>query len=141
MIKNFLMLLVCIVSASLIGIAVPSTASAADCGSAEDASFLSFPTWHRGLSCVDGKVDIQGGAPLDLVFTIALNLLDIALRIVGIMAVGFIIYGGFRYIISRGSPEQMKQALDTVLKAVIGAVIAMVAAFIVSFLVTGLSKT
>jgi hypothetical protein len=88
-------------------------------------NFLSFPVWYRGLPCDDdGNISIQGGSPAQIVFTIALNVIDIALRLVGILAVGFVLWGGFRYVMARGEPEKAKNALDTILKAVIGLVIA-----------------
>ena len=129
-----------------LGLALPATVHAADCTAGEDGSFLSFPTWYRGLGGTTGSAgtcnfsfSAQQGSVGLIVFTVALNIIDIALRIVAIMAVGFVIYGGFRYVISRGEPEATKNALDTILKAVIGAVIAMVAAIVVSFIVGRLS--
>jgi hypothetical protein len=110
-----------------------------------DASFLFFPTWYRGLDCdadANGNISInigQGSDPAKTIFTIALNVVDILLRLVGILAVGFVIYGGIRDITSQGEPEKAKQALDTILKAVIGMVIAMIAAVAVSFIVSRLS--
>jgi len=105
-----------------------------------DTNFLSFPTWYRGLPCdTDNNIDIKGGEVGPIIFTIALNIVDIALRIAGILAVGFVIWGGFQYVLARGEPEKAKQALDTILKAVIGVVIAMIAAMVVSFVVWRLS--
>ena len=116
-----------------------------NCGDV-DSNFLSFPTWSRGLNCEDlgggkiGSIVIENDSPADIIFIVALNIVDIALRAVGIIAIGFIIYGGFRYVISRGSPEETKKAMDTILKAVIGMVIAMISAIAVSFLVSRLGK-
>lgn len=117
------------------------SAHAAACKTDADSNFLSFPTWYRGL-CKQGtdEIKINGGSPATIVFTIALNLLDIALRIVGILAVGYVIYGGFRYITSRGSPDDTKKAQDILLKAIIGLVIAMLSTVAVGFVVTGLNR-
>ena len=71
---------------------------------------------------------------------IALNVIDIALRLIGIVVVGLIIYGGFRYVTSRGSPDETKKAQDTILKALVGLVITMAAAGIVTYVVSGLGK-
>jgi hypothetical protein len=121
---------------SLAFIAPTPTVKAASCDT--DGNFLSFPTWYRGLCDGSGQLKndmFEGQEPGPIVFTIALNILDIALRLAGILAVGFVIWGGFQYIIARGEPEHAKKALDTILKAVIGMVIAMIAAFAVSFVV------
>jgi hypothetical protein len=106
--------------------------------------FLSFPPWYRGLDCVtdangNQTIEISGGSPADIIFKVALNIIDIVLRLIGIAAVGFIIWGGFQYIISRGEPERTKSAIITIRNAIIGMVIAMVAAVIVSFVVGRLS--
>lgn len=123
---------------------LPTNALAATCGEAKDSQLFDFPTWSRGLaqSEKDGvcSVDIQSGTmqPAEIIFIIALNLIDIALRIVGILAVGYLIYGGFRYVTSRGSADETKKAQDIILKAVIGLVIAILSAVIVSFAVSRL---
>ncbi len=114
----------------------PIPVNANTCQTTTDSNFLSFPTWYRGLCQKDTNViKIDKQTPADVVFTVALNIIDIVLRIVAIITVGFIIYGGFRYITSRGSPEDTKKARDTILHAIIGMVIAMVAATAVGFIV------
>jgi hypothetical protein len=105
----------------------------------DDINFLAFPTWYRGLECdTNGNIDIQGGEVGPIVFTIALNILDIGLRIAGILAVGFVVFGGFQYMTARGEPENAKKGRDTVIKALIGMGIAMVSAFVVAFVVARL---
>lgn len=125
-----------VIVTSLFGLAVfaPTPASAA-CG-----NFLNFPTWYRGLENADCELDMDTlrDKGLGVVWVVVLNIIDIVLRIMGIMAVGFIIYGGYRFLTSAGSPDKAAAARDTILKAVIGLVIAIGAASIVSFLVTRL---
>ncbi|MCL2037523.1 pilin [Candidatus Saccharibacteria bacterium] len=150
MIKKFIISLSIVAfSATGLMIAMPTAVSAvarnAPCtgevipGAADsDANFFGFPTWYRGLGNVPGKGGKDGNCELQvnvIIFTVVLNIVDIALRIVGILAVGYVIYGGFRYVTSQGEPEETKKAQDTILKAVIGAVIAMISAIIVSFIV------
>ena len=133
-----------------LGLIFPTPAYALECNIDRGSYFLSFPTWDRGLDRVlvqskDGKTDF---CDFDLkdkdigmtVFTIALNIVDIMLRLVGILAVGFIIWGGIQYILARGEPEKAKKGLDTIIKAAVGLVIAMIAATLVSFIVWSLSK-
>lgn len=64
---------------------------------------------------------------------IGLALIDILLRVVALVAVGFIIYAGFQYMTSNGEPERTKNAKDTILNALIGLVVAIIASTIVSF--------
>lgn len=63
---------------------------------------------------------------------IALYFIDLALLIVGIIAVGFIIIGGFRYITSAGNEEVAGEAKKTILNAIIGLVIAILSYVIIA---------
>ncbi len=55
-------------------------------------------------------------------------------RLSALLAVGFIMYGGVRYITSQGEPEHTKDAMSTILNAIIGLAIAVAAATIVAFI-------
>ncbi len=124
---------------ALTGMAVfaPTPAHAA-CG-----DFLGFPAWYRGLAdpktCELPKDFGKNQDPSKVVWTIVLNIIDIALRLVGIIATIMIIYGGFRYLTSAGDPSRISAAKDTIFKAIIGLVIAIVAATAVGFLVSRLN--
>lgn len=72
------------------------------------------------------------------VLLIALAILDNMLRIIGLVSVGFIIFGGFQYMTSQGSPDSTKQAQQTIINALIGLVIALIATGLVSFIGTKL---
>ncbi len=63
----------------------------------------------------------------------AIALVEIMLRIAGLVAVGFVIYGGFRFIVSQGEPENAKAARETIMNAIIGLIITIVAAAVVNF--------
>jgi hypothetical protein len=52
----------------------------------------------------------------------------------GIVAVGFIVYGGFMYVLSNGEPGNVKKAKDTLLYAVIGLVVVLFAFAITKFI-------
>ena len=96
-----------------------------------DGSLLGFPTWHKyltkeGSDCII-KFDIQKDFP-----KILLAIFEIILRIGGLVAVGFIIYGGFRYMLSQGEPDGIKGAQATIVNALIGLVITISATVIVN---------
>ena len=111
-------------------------------GCDKGSSFLGFPTWYKYLDvgpkdsdpCAiigplkDGSLDFAKAAP-----RIGLAIVEILLRVAGMVAVGFIIYGGFRFLTSQGEPEAYKMAQKTVISALIGLVIAIMAVTIVSF--------
>lgn len=61
------------------------------------------------------------------------------LAIVGVVAVLFLILGGFQYIASAGNPEQIGKAKNTVFYAIIGIIVAILAYVIVNFVITKLA--
>jgi hypothetical protein len=71
---------------------------------------------------------------LNVIWWIGLAIFEDLLRVAGVAAVGFVIYGGIRYTTSQGSPEQTGAALGTILHALIGLAIAIVAATSIAFL-------
>lgn len=98
-------------------LANPQTAAAA---SRCEPSFLGFPPWYRGLT--DDKCNIKspGSNIQAFALRVSLNILDIVLRLVGFLAVGFVIFGGFKYITSTGSTDGMAKAKSTIMNALIG---------------------
>lgn len=119
----------------------------ADCDAEKARKFLGFlPRWYEHLQYTaktfwDGSqhCEIQlansaGHLDFQQLWVIGLTAIDILLRIGGLVAVGFIIYGGFRYITSQGEPENTRAAQGTVVNALIGLGITIIAASIVSFI-------
>ncbi len=101
-----------------------------------DFGFFQFPTWYKYLpgTCADGltlpeKYNIVDGIPL-----ILLAVFEIALRIAGLVAVIFVVYGGVTYVISQGEPDKVAQAKGTIINALVGLLIATFAVAIVSFI-------
>jgi hypothetical protein len=102
--------------------------------------FFGFPHWYQYLNVQ--QVDIYGTQtcqvvnfkfPGDLTLVV-LAILDIMLRIAGIVAVGFVIYGAIQYITSQGEPDGIKKAQNTIVNALIGMVIAITATAAVAFI-------
>lgn len=108
----------------------PAAAACAD-------RLLTFPTWYRGVSdgsgdgCEIKNPNDVGGLP-KFIWTIVLNVIEVMLQIVGYIAVGFIITGGFKYITSTGTPDDIVKARKTILNAVIGLVISIFSVAIVN---------
>ena len=124
-------------------IALPArvfAASAAACTS-DTSGFLGLPTWYKYLNpkFVNGECvlmpDANGVSNFNF-FTdlpkVLLAVFEIILRIGGLVAVGFVIYGGIQYIISQGEPDKAKGARTTILNAIIGLVITLSAVAIVN---------
>ena len=137
-------LLVCAASLALLLTATMSVVglspnvNAAACGSGSDADFLGLPPWHRGLTCDGDVVDLSAKPIGETVVIIALNMVDMALRLLSLVAIGFIIFGGFQYMIARGEPSGVAKGKATVTHAVIGLIIGIASSAIVGFLVSRL---
>jgi hypothetical protein len=65
---------------------------------------------------------------------IALAILDSLIRISGLIAVGYIIYGAIRYVTSQGEPGGISSAKNTITNAVVGLVIVMLSVGVVQFI-------
>lgn len=109
------------------GVFAPAVANAATAGACgrESSSFLSFPTWYKYLNPVfvggECKIDVEipgSAAP------IGLAIFEIVLRVAGIVAVIFVIVGGFKLLTSTGSPDGTQSGIRTIVSALIGLVIA-----------------
>lgn len=107
------------------------------------AGFLTFPVWYRGLNksatdCDLVSPDAVGGIG-NFIWRIALNIIDIALQLVGYIAAGFILYGGFLFLTSAGDPGKTAKARTMILDAAIGLAISIGSVAIIN-LFTGVVK-
>jgi len=97
--------------------------------------FLGFPTWYKYL---DGITVDNLCAPkinsLSDVWLIAAAIIEILLRLAALVAVGFVIWGGFGFIESQGDPAKTAQARSTIINAILGLAIAIISGITVSFL-------
>ncbi len=106
---------------------------------------LGLPSWYEYLDVGPKNGDdcaiIGPTVPADptsidwerAVPRVVMAVIQIMLRLAGLVAIGFTIYGGFRYILSQGEPEATKNAKGTIVGASIGLVIALFAATVVGF--------
>lgn len=148
MIKTMRVWIVAMAFASLVGgsfmtIATSQTSYAAACV----GRVIGFPTWYRGLGetkTIDGEKTCEIKKPgsgqnglSNFIWKIVLNVLEIALLLVGYLAVGFIIYGGFKYITGAGSSDKITAGRKIILNAVIGLVISIFSVAIVNLVVRG----
>lgn len=99
-------------------------------------NFFSFPTWHKYLSLVnteDKSCHVHLQSIWD-VWLIGAAIIEMLIRVAAMIAIVMIVWGGVRYIQSRGDPNNTKQALNTILAAVGGLVISVVATVMISFI-------
>jgi hypothetical protein len=100
-----------------------------------EGRILTIPAWYNGLAeganCDLVSPDKVGGIS-NYIWLIALNVVEIILQLVGYIAVGFIIFGGYKYMISAGSPDGMVKARKTITNAVVGLLISIFSVAIVN---------
>lgn len=105
-------------------------------GQCTDKTFLGLVPWYHYLN-LNSSCDVTNFNLLGThsgVLLILLAVVDDLLRIAGIVAVAFVIYGGIRYITSQGSPDETGKAQSTIMNALIGLAIAIIAVGVVSFI-------
>ena len=105
--------------------------------------FLTFPAWYRGITNADCEIknptagagkDTAGGLS-KFIWTIVLNIIEIALQIIAYAAAGYIIFGGFKYLTSTGSPDKTVAARKTIIHALVGLVLSFMSIAIVNLIV------
>lgn len=111
-----------------------SVASAADCRN-EKELLPGVKPWYHGICNSSGEIEISRDKLMQDIWKIVLNLISIALTLCGYVAVGYVIWGGVRYIIASGDSSKIAAAKKTIQNALIGLLIALSAAAIVVFIV------
>lgn len=111
----------------LVSAAIPATVLAA-C----NERLFTFPTWYNGLTDNDINCNIVIDELNDF-WQIVTNLLEIGFQLVAYFALGYIIWGGFKYIKSEGNPNKVGEAKTTILYAIIGLGLALASVAMVNF--------
>jgi hypothetical protein len=62
------------------------------------------------------------------------NVVQIALTLAGLLAVGFIIFGAAQFILSQGEPEKIKKGKETIINSVIGLFLVILSFLIVTLI-------
>lgn len=120
-------------------IIVPQTlmyfADAASKAACSKNKFFIFDPWWKYLDVTrdNGICNVKFDFPYDLTL-VGLALLDDALRLIGLVAAGYLIWGGIQYTTSQGEPDGIKRAQETILNALIGIVLALISIPIITFL-------
>lgn len=99
-----------------------------------EVAILTIPPWYHNL-CKVNTNDIEVDAnPAVFVGKLAINILSIALQIGGYIAVGFTIWGGFKYIIAAGDSGKLASAKTIIQNALVGLLIVLSAVAILNLI-------
>lgn len=122
-----------------VSVALPQTAHAACVD-----RLLTFPTWYRGITegddCRIKQPASTKGGITTFIWTIALNIIEIMLQLVGYLSVGFIIAGGYKFMISSGESSAIVAARKTIMNAVIGLILSIFSVAIVNVIAGALGS-
>jgi hypothetical protein len=125
------------IAAPVMTVAVVPTTYASDASC--EVSILGIPPWYKGLSSRDASGTCSISSPTSdklpgFIWHIVLNVIEIALYLVGYIAVFFVLYGGFQFLTGGSNPSQIEKARKTILNAVIGLIISISAVIIVNLI-------
>jgi hypothetical protein len=139
-------LIAVIVAAFLIVTAIPlATVNAADGDKTANkcSSNSFFPSWYGGKLCDPETGGVVSPASFDKTDTaksfgtwatiLAMNIVTILLTVVGYVSLGYIIYGGFKFMISGDSASGVAAARKTITNAIIGLIISIASVAAVTF--------
>ena len=93
---------------------------------------FTFPAWYKGVinpSTCEMNID----AVSDFV-KIPLNFLEMLIQAVAYAAVGYVVWGGFKYMKSQGDPGKITEAKGAIINALTGLGIALASVAIVEFI-------
>lgn len=82
------------------------------------------PNTHQCIPQITGINDI---------WLIVAAVIELLLRVAGIIAVVMVVYGGITYMTSEGSPEDTTKGRNTIIYSLVGLIISISAALIVTF--------
>ena len=128
--------IIAVAIAALLSLAVlPAQNSYAACN---DSYYLGLRPWYKGLensTCngIDEKAFAgDKGANLQKnIWLIVLNIASDVMAIVGYLAIVFVIWGGYQYMMARGDPGMVAKGKKTITNALVGLAICMLASTIV----------
>ena len=69
------------------------------------------------------------------------KIINVVLGVLGVVAVGVIIYGGFLFLTAQGDPGRIKKGKDSITWGVIGLIIALLSWSIINFVLTTTMST
>ena len=106
-------------------------ATSASSVSCEKEHFMGLRAWYDGIDEVcNGEQPKDQEALKKIIWKVILNVAALLLQLSGYICVGFVIWGGYLYMLSRGDPNKAAGGKRTITNALIGIVICITASLI-----------
>lgn len=137
---GLVLLAIVVSSLAVVTTGVVSAQTGANQAHCSGTGFLGFPTWYKYLNPTMGAngCEVDFIVP-DSIGPVLLAIFEMILRLAGMIAVGFVIFGGFQYMLSQGEPDRTKGARSTILNALIGLAIAISATAVVNVIANSIT--
>ena len=103
-------------------------------------SVFGMRPWYYGLAVKSGSTCIVGTPASEsdittFVWIVILNIVSDVMIAVGYLVLGFVIYGGYLYLLSGGDPGKVAKGKKTLTGALVGLAIVLLASVIVNFII------
>lgn len=118
--------------AAMSAVIASPTASAEACRNSDGV--MGFPAWYKGLECdamTGGGQTVNVYGDINKIWIIVMNIVQWLIVAAGYVAVFFIIFGGFKYIVAKGEPDKINNARVTIINAIIGLIIVLASVAII----------
>ncbi len=92
-------------------------------------------TQVSGGDCTALGISCTGSENTESFMQTIINIVNVLLTLIGIVAAIYLVLGGVRYILSEGEEDQTKKAKNTIIYAVIGIIVVGLSAMIVNFVI------
>jgi hypothetical protein len=101
-------------------------------------TFFDLPPWYKYLKLDPGTCEVVdfnllGSGTNSGLLLIGLAIVDLLLRVAALVAIAYVIWGGFTFMTSQAEPDKLAQARHTIMNALIGLGLAILATSIVVF--------
>ena len=105
-----------------------SATSTVNCSSSH---FMGLRAWYDNVKAVcEGKQPENESEIRSMIWLIVLNLVTMVLQVAGYVCVGFVVWGGYQYMLSRGDAGKVASGKKTITNALIGIALCMTASLI-----------
>ncbi len=93
--------------------------------------FMGLRAWYDNVEAVcSGKQPEDEYALRAMIWLIVLNLVTMVLQVAGYVCVGFVVWGGYQYMLSRGDAGKVASRKKTITNALVGIALCMTASLI-----------
>jgi len=97
----------------------------------EARHFMGLRAWYDGIDAVcEGRQPEDEDELRKVIFMVIINVMIMLFQVIGYVAIGFVIWGGYLYMLARGDSGKVASGKKTIMNALIGLVLCLSASTI-----------